>query len=95
MFAFGTKRAQVGLEQEGFAGAVDITKESKKEDFCTVSNCPPRHGGSVRRRVCERPNSDFDLQQRTCIIREHDGAATSVKAMSSVPEHDRRMPEGH
>ncbi len=42
MFAFGTKRAPVGLEQEGFAGAVDIIKVINKEDFCTVSNCPLR-----------------------------------------------------
>ena len=40
-FAFGTKRAPVGLEQESFAGAVDIIKVSNKEDFRMVPNCPP------------------------------------------------------
>jgi hypothetical protein len=69
-FAFGAKCAPVGLEQKGFAGAVDIIKVCNKEDFCTVPNGPPGHGGSVRRRVCDRPNSDFDLEHPSCIIRE-------------------------
>ena len=96
MFAFGTKRVPVGLEQEGFAGAVDIIKISNKEDLCTVPNYPPRHGGSVRRRVCERSNSDFNLQHPTCIIRkrgccdQREGDVVRYHNMSAV-----RMPRGH
>ena len=48
-FAFGSKCAPVGLEQKGFAGAVDIIKVSNKEDFCTVPNCPKI------RRQCKTP----------------------------------------
>ena len=38
--------------------------------FLHGTELPPRHGGSVRCRVCERSNSDFNLQHPTSIIRE-------------------------